>query len=253
MNLSNYFDISRFWLLLKMELFRSKNALCMTLVITFGLMFFLGLVVDIITQPKEVYKHDENYAAAMLIGGFILSSLAFSDLTSTLKRYHYLTLPASTFEKFLCMWLMTGLGWILLFTLSFTFYTFIANPVGQLLFRYVTFIPFEPLGKLSTNAMKYYFVLHGIFLVGAVHFKGYVFPKTLFTLVVFAVLSGIVAYFIMKSSFLLEHECTSAGDCEVLVEIEKHPAWRLITQLFWLVFAPLCWVITYLGLKEKES
>lgn len=253
MNVKNYFDLSRFWLLLKMELFRSRRAIAMTLVILFGMLFFMGFLLEIIVgEHTLVYKHDENFSSALMLGGFILSSLAFNDLSNTLRRYHYLTLPVSTFEKFLCMWLLTSVGWILMFTITFTLYTFFANPIGQLLFRYMTFMSFEPLGRSATTAMQYYFVLQGIFMVGAVHFRGYVLPKTLFALVIFALLSGILAYFIMRGSFLVEHECTSAGECEVLTEILVHPASQLIKWLFWLAFAPLCWVVTYLGLKEKE-
>jgi hypothetical protein len=125
--------------------------------------------------------------------------------------------------------------------------------VGSLIFPHVTFLPFDPFGSYAITTIQYYFVLQGIFMVGAVHFKGYVLPKTLSLIVIFMLFSGIAAYFIMKESFLADHECTSAGECEVLREIGVHQAWRLITILFWWVFAPLCWVITYLGLKEKES
>lgn len=225
----------------------------MTLVILFGLLFFAGLLLDIIVgEHKIVYEHDNNFSSSLLIGGFILTSLAFNDLSSTLRRYHYLTLPASTFEKFFCMWLLTSFGWILLFTICFTAYTFIANPIGHLLFRYMTFVPFKPLSHIATNSMISYFVLQGIFMIGAVHFRGYVLPKTLFALVLFALTGGIIAYFIMRDSFLVEHECNSVGGCEILREIQVHPAWRLVQWSFWWLFAPLCWVITYLGLKEKE-
>lgn len=253
MNVKHYFDTSRFWLLLKMELFRSRKAIVMTLVTLFGLMFFVRLLLYIIVgETKTVYEHDNNFTGSLLIGGFILSSLAFNDLSNTLRRYHYLTLPASTFEKFLCMWLLTSFGWIGLFTICFTIYTFIANPIGHLLFRYITFVPFRPLEHFATNSMITYFVLQGIFMIGAVRFKGYALPKTLFAIVVFALLTGILAYFIMRGSFLIEHECTAAGDCEIVREIQLHPAWQLIEWIFRWLLAPLCWTITYLGLKEKE-
>jgi len=252
MNLTNYFDISRFWLLLKMELFRSKKAVGMTLVTILGLLFFVGLVLDLIVGGNRMtFDHDGNFAGSLLLGGFILTSLSFNDLSNTLKTSHYLTLPVSTLEKFLCMWLLTSLGWVGLFTVVYTLYTFIANPVGQMLFRTVTFLPFAPLSDFSVNSIRVYLVLQGIFMVGAVHFQGYVLPKTLFTIVVFLLLSGIAAYFIMQDSFLIEHEC-NAGQCEVLTSISRHPVWVFLVSLFWWLFAPLCWVITYLGLKEKE-
>lgn len=252
MNLTNHFDISRFWLLLKMELYRSRKGVLITFVITFGLLFFAGFLLDSMVEDKKVFdSHPVNYAFNLIVGGFILSSLAFNDLGNTLRRYHYLTLPVSTLEKFVCMWLLTSVGWIILFSVAYTIYTWIANAIGPLLFSHMTFPSFDPLGEFATNTMKYYFVLQGIFLVGAAHFKGYVFPKTLFTLVLFAVVCGTITYFIMKDLFLSDHEC-SGYECEILNEMKVHQVWQVTQGLFWWALAPLCWVITYLGLKEKE-
>jgi hypothetical protein len=252
MKLTNYFEISRFWLLLKVELFRSRKGVLMTFVITFGMLFFAGLLLDILVEKEKVFfGHEENYTLALMIGGFILTSLAFDDLGNTLRRSHYLTLPASAFEKFTCMWLLTSAGWIILFTIIYSFYTFIANVIGPILFRHITFQPFEPLGEYSLDTMRSYFVLQGVFLVGAVQFRGYVFPKTLFTLILFGAVCGTIAYFIMED-LLLAHEC-NAGECELVKRMKVHQAWVLVKWLFWWTLAPLCWVITYLGLKEQEA
>jgi hypothetical protein len=252
MELKNYFVGSRFWLLLKLELFRSRRAIGMMLVITLGMLIVFGLLLDIIVSDiRLVYDHHENYAASMMIGGFILSSLAFMDLSSSLRRSNYLTLPASTFEKFLSMWLLTSVGWVILYTLVFWLYTLIVNPSAGLLFGPVKFQPFEPFGGFSMTVIQYYFVLQGIFLVAAAHFKGYVFAKTVFVLVLFTLIIGIVSYFLMRGSFLIDHECT-AGHCEILDFIEGHTGWQILNFLFWWTLAPLCWIITYLGLKEKE-
>ena len=151
------------------------------------------------------------------MGGFILSSLAFRDLGNPLKRYQYLALPASTFEKFIGMWLLTSVGWILLYTLAYTVYTVVVNPIGHLLFSHVTFRALSRRGELPLTAMKYYFVLQGIFLSRAVYFRGYVLPKTLFTLIVFGAAIGIITYFVMADVFLADHECTSE-ECYLLIE-----------------------------------
>lgn len=252
MELKNVFNVSRFGLLLRLELFRSRKAIAMMLVITLGMLILFGLLLDIIVSNiRLVYDHHENYAASMMIGGFIMSSLAFTDLGSSLKRSNYLVLPASTFEKFLSMWLLTSVGWVVLYTLTFWVYTLLVNPMASLLFRSITFQPFEPFGEFSITVIQYYFVLQGIFLVAASHFKGYVFAKTVFVLVLFALVSGIVAYFIMRNSFLVDHEC-NAGRCEILDAIGVHTGWLVVKSLFWWVLAPLCWILTYLGLKETE-
>jgi hypothetical protein len=251
MHLKNYFDLSRFWLLLKMELFRSRKGFLLIFVIIFGLLFFGGLLLECAIERKEIFDgHSSNYVFHLMIGGFILSSLAFNDLSDTLKRYRYLTLPASTFEKFFCMWLLTSVGWITVFTITYTIYTVIANAIGGVLYSHMTFLPFDPLAISSLTTMKSYFVLHGIFLVGAAYFKGYVFPKTVFALILFFTVSVILAYFIMGEEFL-NHDC-GVGECAVLNEMTSHNVSVALQWIFWWVLAPVCWINTYLGLKEQE-
>jgi hypothetical protein len=252
MNLTNHFDISRFWRLLKMELFRSTKGILMTLVIIFGLLL-VGLFLEPLDDNKVL--HTENYAFTLIVGGFILSSLAFNDLNSTLKMYHYLTLPVSTLEKFICMWLLTCVGWVILFTTVYVVYAWMLDVIGHLLFSHLTYEAFEPLGAFATKTMKVYFVLQGIFLVGATHFKGYAFAKTLFTLVLVATVCGTIIYFMMVDLFVADHQCSSdenGVNCDILNKMDVHPVWFVIQWLFWWTLAPLCWVITFFGLKEKE-
>ena len=249
MNLKNHFDISRFWLLLKMEISRSRKGVLMTLIITFGFLFFVGLLLAPVIDPGMlVYEHSIPYAFTMLAGGFILSSLAFHDLNSSLRRYNYLTLPVSAFEKFLSMWLLTSIGWIFLYTVIYTIYTFFANTIGQLLFHDIAFETFNPFGPFAFRFMKFYFILQGIFLAGAAHFKGYPFPKTLLALVLFSAFIGLITYLIMKDMF--DFECNSESN--PLIGMPVYSLWLVAEWLFWWLFAPLCWVITYLGLKEQE-
>ncbi len=249
MNLKNYFNISRFWLLLKMEMSQSRKGVLMTLVIIFGFLFFMGLLLTPLIDPSlVVYENSIPFAITLLAGGFILSSLGFRDLNSTLRRYRYLTLPVSTFEKFLSIWLLTSVGWIVMYTILYTLYTLFANTVGQLLYSQLTFETFDPLGPFAFKFMKFYFVLHGIFLAGAAHFKGYAFPKTLLTLILFGAVCGLITYFIMKDMFNFE----PASDSDLFTGMAVYQIWLVIQWIFWWLLAPLCWVITYLGLKEQE-
>jgi len=143
---NKYFNISRFWLLLRLELYRSRKAIIMTFAISFGLLFLLGLLMTPVFEPLLIeFRHTSGFAFHLLIGGFVLSSLTFKDLGNSLRRYHYLTLPVSTFEKFLSMWLLTSVGWILVYTLVFSLYTVFANYIGEMLFAHMTFISFNPL------------------------------------------------------------------------------------------------------------
>lgn len=249
----NHFSISRFWMLLKIELFRSRKGILITLVTTFGLLFFADLLLSTILEPNTlIYEHDGGYASAMIISGFILSSLSFNDLASAMKRQRYLMLPVSALEKFACMWLLTSIGWVLLFTCIYIAYvTLIANPIGQLIFGQIRFLDFNPLDVMPLNAMKYYFVLQGVFMVGAVHFKGYVLPKTLFTLILFAILCGLMAYFFM-GGVINEGTDKCISEQNGLIDTPAYQFWLIAQWFFWWVLAPVSWLATYLGLKDTE-
>ena len=146
------------------------------------------------------------------------------------------------------MWFLTSIGWIFLYTVIFTFYSLLANALGQLLFNHLTFVPFEPFGQSTISIMAYYFVLQGIFLAGAAHFRGYPFPKTLLTLVTIGAIGGIIMYFIMKGYF----DFDLSTESDPFAGMPSGLIWKVLQWLFWWLLAPLCWVLTYLGLKEQE-
>ena len=252
MSMRYYFDFNRFLLLLKLELIRNSRAIAMLFVITFGLLFFVGLMLSVMFEGNvTTYRHHTDYASSLLIGGFVLTSLAFHDLGNPMKRSGYFTLPVSALEKLICMWLLTSVGWIILFTVVYTCYSYLANPIGQMVFRNVRFEAFDPLSDFVFSSMQYYFVLQGIFLVGAAHFRGYAFPKTVFVLVVFGMVFVMLFYFLLKDVFMYEHDCTGM-DCELIPEVGGHTVWRIMTFFFWWILAPLCWALAYLGIKEQE-
>lgn len=250
MNLRNHINCSRIGLLLKLELCRSKKGILITFVTAFGLLF-TGFILESIFGYDKIYaSHAGNYVFTLLVGGFILSSLAFGDLSNHLKRYNYLTLPASAFEKFISMWFLTCICWILLFTLVYIVYALTANAAGHLFFSNKVYLAFDPFGKTPLEAIKYYTVLQGIFLIGAVHFKGYVFPKTIFTLLLLGMTCGIIFYFSMADLFRFDSDLITQYS-----EMKGTPLaqfWQVIQWFFWWILAPLCWVITYFGLKEQE-
>ena len=223
----------------------------MTLVIIFGLSFFLGMIVDLAIEPLTlVFDHYENYTFSLLIGGFILSSLAFHGLRNTLTRYQFLMVPVSAFERVVCMWLLTSLGWILIFTLTFTVYSLFANTVGQVLFSHVTFNGFNPFSEQAFTSMKYYFVCQGVFLVGAAYFRGYVFPKLLILLIVTAFIALIIAYSFMHDVILADDHTVEECDMENMPGVKT--VWTCAKFFFWWLLAPINWVLTYLGLKDQE-
>jgi hypothetical protein len=250
MKYTDIYQNSRFWLLLKVELFRSRKGVLITFVVTFGLLF-IGFILENMLGSSRIFDdHTSSYTFFLLVGGFILSSLAFSDLGNSLKKSHYLTIPASAFEKFFSMWLLTCIGWIVVFTCLYVIYCILANSAGHLFFRNITFVPFDLFSSASLNSIRYYIIFQGILLVGAVHFKGYVFPKTLFTIILFGMLCGLIFYLIMARIIHTGYDCPA--NYNPFEEKNMLQIWQGIKWVGNWILAPLCWVITYIGLKEQE-
>ena len=253
MKLTHYFNITRFWLLLRLELVRNYKGILMIFEITFGLLFFLGLLLNVVVANKRiVYDHNVTYAVSMLVGGFIVSSLAFKDLGNTLKRHSFLMLPVSALERFVCMGMLTSVGWVTLYSVIFYLYSIVANTIGSMLFTHVSFQSFNPFGGFALGIMKYYFVLQGIFLVGATHFKGYALPKTLAVLISLALVVFGLFYLILMDVFLMDHVCVVPNECELANQMGMEGPWGIMKVFFQYFLAPLSWGIAFLGLKDQE-
>lgn len=251
MRFTNHFNITRLGLLMRMELRKNFKGILITLFVIFGILF-IGFVIDNVFNSYSVYDaHNSAYAVFLLLGGFIFSSMSFSDLSSPLKRSIYLMLPASNLEKFLAGWLISCVGWIVLFTLLFIPHTLFINSIGSLFFKNVSFMAFSPLSVIPVNAIMYYIVLQGVFMVGAVNFRGYVFLKTLFTLLIIAAFGGILFYMSVADLAHSNLEC-SVERCSPTQVKEFCQMWEVIKLVFWWGLAPLCWVLTYVGLKDQE-
>jgi hypothetical protein len=252
MEMQYYLSPKRFWHLLKLELTRNARGIGMAFVVTFGLLFFVSFLLSLIVDGNiKSFQHQENYAFGLLISGMVLTSFAFHDLGSPIRRHIYLMLPASTLEKFVCMLFLTSVGWVILFTIAYTGYTFLANPVGQMLFSGVRFESFNPFDENVFTSIKFYLILQGVFLVGAANFRGYALLKTIFVLVVVALIAGTVVYFLLKDTFLTDHDC-DGSHCELIDVVGAHTVWNTMKFFFWWILAPLCWVLTYIGLKDQE-
>jgi uncharacterized membrane-anchored protein len=94
-------------------------------------------------------------------------------------------------------------------------------------------------------------VLQGVFLVAAVHFKGYAFPKTIFTLLIACFICGFIFYMILSDVFRSDLDWNSA--CYPFQEKNLNQFLTISHHIVLWILPPLSWVITYMGLKEQEA
>ena len=239
MNNNKHFEMNRFIPLLKMEYVRIRRPFLMILSICIELLLLCILVAPLCDTTILLVEHKESFAFSFLLGGFILSSLAFSDLSHKQKRKDFLTLPVSSFERLVCMWLLTSVMWIVIFVLCHFVYSIIANLIGPVIFDYIEYEAFDPFGSFALITIKWYFLLQGIFLIGATQFRRFVFPKTLVVIAIIALVWRLGSFLIIDEAV---NESIDGSSSNILTDY----------AMVWLI-GPATWILCYLGLKRLEE
>lgn len=125
------------------------------------------------------------------IGGYVLTSAAFSELQSPDSASQLLTLPATTSEKLWSAWIITFLlysflAFSILFGLSFLMWA-----TTELLFGVPVNFNFMMEAVTPVDNALTYLLFNSIFLLGAVIFRGNNFLKTAFSILLFFLFIGI--------------------------------------------------------------
>jgi len=134
---SQTFNFNRILLLLKAELLQDKRILLIIGGAIFGFLTIFALMNaadEPSGDPEFVDFHFLWYPLLLLFGGIIYTSRSFSELDEKTGAHHYLTLPASTLEKFTSKWLITSIGYALVFTVTYWMYAMIANGLCSSIF-----------------------------------------------------------------------------------------------------------------------
>lgn len=174
-------------------------------------------------------------------GGFLLTSYIFSDLHDVHQRQHYLTLPASCFEKLFSRWLMSGIGYVVCFLLLID----IPYAVGCIIKYFTSFDVYNTPGardflSKASPAILGYLVLHSIVLLGSVHFKKQVLLKTA---AIMTICVSFLAALVLLIGYLLK-----------LMGLECYFEVVLLSgyYLFWGLLAPVALATAYLRFKKYE-
>jgi hypothetical protein len=198
----------------------------------------------------------------LFLGGFIVTSLAFREARQNGGGIFYLTLPASSLEKFASKLLATSVGYALGSLVFFTAVAAVSEGVNRLIFGFGNsfFNPFEP-GILES--LGYYLVFQSVFLLGSVWWKKLALVKTVLMLQLVAVGIVMVAAVALRIVFrqyfhgwtltmndlpgwekLIEQTTAGYGP---LVQVGS-----VVRIVVLSATAPVCWVIGWLRLREIE-
>lgn len=181
----------------------------------------------------------DGYAFILYSAGLIMTSNAFTDLNTPEKGQFFLTLPASSLEKFIARWLLTSV--------IFMLYTYILYFLCSLITLSVNGNGLSSLHLLSPMVLAIfakYLVLNSVALLGAIYFRRYNLIKT-------SLCVGILMSIITAAVFLASYiTCPNCMYFSIMHLLEK--VFLGAYYFFWILLLPICLVIAYQRLKECE-
>jgi hypothetical protein len=204
---------------------------------------------------------DTTFTTILVIGGYILSSVAFTDVHESKKATHYLTLPGSTLEKYVGRVLLTTVGWTLAAIALYMVTTLLSAGIGMVIFGRAGEI-FLPVTPLTWEAIGSYIVTQSIFVFGAVYFKKHHFVKTVLAAVVIAIAFAFFSMVAMRIAFVGEFSglIPTSAEMERLFGNVTTLAMRRFARtleiigrtVYWSVLPLYFWILGYRRMRETE-
>jgi len=255
------FSIRRLALLLRRDFSAGYKSVIIAMAAVGG---FVILVTVVSAFGRELGPmHQAMYYPLLFLGGYIATSLVFKELHLNGQSVFYLTLPGSSLEKFLSKLLVTSIGYAFGSLFFYTAVSSAAEGINRLIFGYghPFFNPFE---RTTMIAVAVYLVTQAVFLVGSVYFRKLAFIKTnlyiwLFGLVV-VILVAVIAWLIFRDYAIGNRieldpyfqRLGESGEMQTVLGPMAEKFAQVAKVLFWGIMAPVCWVISYLRLRETE-
>ena len=254
---TSIFNIKRFGLLLRNDLFRNYRTLLIGAGSVAAIYLIIILAPMIFSHNCVGYDfHQGFFPMALFIGGFLLSAASFAEIHHSQKNTAFFMLPASRLEKLTSRLLLTNIVYVIT---AVVFY-YLLNLVSIVLSAIFGCGPF-PVFNLFTRemliALLVYFVIQSIFLFGSIYFKNHAFMKTglsLFALGnVIALFSLLMVRVVFFDFFNHMHAADNfmATDFLYLKDIGE-TLLTILKYLFYFVLAPYFWILSYIRLGEKE-
>ncbi|CAL1521658.1 hypothetical protein [Chitinophaga sp. MM2321] len=205
------------------------------------------------------------YYIGLFFVGLLFTSMAFSEFSNKEKGVNFLMLPASQFEKFITMFLITSIGFLLVYHLcAYSAYLIVVSVKYSISQQHIQ-NDWDFFTERNGHVYFYYtyIFLHSVFLLGAVSFNKAPFIKTIVALfaVLFAlyILNGLFSYILfgsklesIKNQFPFVLINTHGGNKQqglYLISQPMQDAYKFIAQY---LLAPILWTIAYFRLKDKE-
>ncbi len=246
------FSFKRTALLMKKSIYERKSNVLKGFAILFGIFSMIYTISQFKhANPSEVLF--TLYYIGLFVMGILVAGLAFPNFRTKEKTISYLALPASHFEKFIAEFLVSTIGFIVIYTI--TFYLF--NILVILGSKYygidasIINVIVASADSVKINTSEFLFsclLIQAVFFLGATTFKKV--PPVTTAFVWFIVNLLIIAYAVFLAwLFLSETNGVNADKNELLLNSN----WFQIGKfMLYYLLVPALWVIAFLKVKEKE-
>ncbi|MFP4383219.1 MAG: hypothetical protein ACLFST_10810 [Spirochaetia bacterium] len=233
--------------------------------------------------------HGAMYRNILLIGGFIIASMAFADIHKKPQGLHYLTLPGSTGERLISRLILVSVAWPVLLTALYSLTTVAGTLIAEPLFGNSpgVFVPgaaipysgmllvinsgheaetvmtsrdfWETLGILVSG--------QAVFLFGSIYFKKSAFLKVAVSsfgvFVLFGAFFALIARMVFGANIDEIIKVVNNGDTYSFIssisEKDFTPFVRLMdvfrviwSFIFYLITPVFFWVLSSIRLRETE-
>ncbi len=255
MKLQEIFAWQRFWHLIKNDLLKNYRSLLIALGAVSGVLLFINVMVGLGQgDPQIPFVY---FALLLMIGGAILSSLAFREIHDAQKGHLYLTLPSSLLEKLVSKLLLTTVGYIVVTILFFYLLSLLARLLNLLVFDYASEI-FNPFTTEVWQLSRIYVIIQSFFLFAGVYFRKIAFLKLFFILfmisIILSLFAGLAGRIIFRNYGQFFRGFQVPGDFMSSAALESfaNTIANIATFIFYWIMAPYFWILSYFRLKEKE-
>jgi hypothetical protein len=263
--MNNTFNAKRFgWLFKKALLERPMQMFGFT-----GALLAIVLILYVITKSIIGFDLAQriSFFLGIAVGSFFLASFVFGYFSSNASGSSFLTLPASSFEKWLCGVLIAGILYPLLFLLFFRIIdsSFVAlyhnsldpdSPFYKQ--QYESVYLFDLNGIIARNVYIMFFIYTGAMLIGSLYFNKLAIIKVALTLcALFIIIFGLnwliaIGFFgTINDAAPFNHVTIPAGNEEGSIGLPSGIANIFKYSLFYFIPA-IIWLLSFTRLREKE-
>ena len=253
-SLDNLIQPKRFGRIVLNDFLANTRGLAIAAGATIGMLLVLN-VASVASWDRWSF-HSVFFPLMLLIGGMVLTSLAFREMHNHERGYMYLTLPGSHLEKFTAKLILTTVGWSLGSLIVYWLFSVLAAGLTSLLFGMAHPI-FDPFQESVWQFIRVYVVTQSVFLFGAVRFRRWQLLQTILALsvvgVAFSILTGLLGRLVFHDYFRGPF-WTIQWDNSMGEEVMRFygQVLRVLRFTFWWIMPVFFWAVGFMRLRDTE-